>query len=162
MAGVERHRSEVFVSFPFVHGLVRRETGLVLEQAARVILGKPTDQKRMQTDHQLLADLYTAFNAREIDRCLTAMLPDVTWANGVDGGYVHGHEAVREYWTRQWKLVNPRVEPVHFDSQGGRIVVDVHQVVRALDGSILLDRIVKHIFTLEGGLVKVFEIADPK
>src|SRR6266705_7080063 len=114
----------------------------------------------MQAEHQLLADLYAAFNDRDIDRCLAGMLPDVTWANGMDGGYVQGHEAVREYWTRQWKQVNPTVEPVRFESHAGKIVVDVHQVVRAMDGSILLDRVVKHIFTLEGLLVKAFEIAD--
>ena len=25
----------------------------------------------------------------------------------MDGGYVHGPEAVREYWTRQWTMVSP-------------------------------------------------------
>jgi hypothetical protein len=29
----------------------------------------------------------------------------------MDGGYVHGREAVREYWTRQWTMVSPHVEP---------------------------------------------------
>ena len=32
----------------------------------------------------------------------------------MDGGYVHGPEAVREYWTRQWTMVSPQVEPVGF------------------------------------------------
>jgi len=54
----------------------------------------------MASEHKLLTDLYAAFNARDIDRCLAGMQPDVTWANGMDGGYVHGHEGVRDYWTR--------------------------------------------------------------
>ena len=29
---------------------------------------------------------------------LTVLTDDVAWANGMDGGYVHGREAVREYW----------------------------------------------------------------
>lgn len=113
----------------------------------------------MQTQHQLLTELYAAFNARDIDRCLGGMTPDVTWANGMDGGYVHGHQGVREYWTRQWKLVNPRVDPKDFQSNDNKVTVGVHQVVRALDGTVIVDQMVKHIFTFEGSLVKIFEIA---
>ena len=28
------------------------------------------------------------------------MRPDVKWANGLEGGFVYGRNAVREYWTR--------------------------------------------------------------
>ena len=113
----------------------------------------------VQQEHQLLTELYAAFNARAIDRCLAGMHPDVVWANAMEGGNVHGHEAVRDYWTRQWKLVNPRVDPQSFESDGSRVRVDVHQVVRALDGAVIVDQMVKHVFTFEDGLVKVFEIA---
>ena len=44
------------------------------------------------------------FNARDIDGVLTVLTDDVAWANGMDGGYVHGREAVRAYWTRQWTI----------------------------------------------------------
>jgi ketosteroid isomerase-like protein len=110
-------------------------------------------------EHELLTELYTAFNARDIDRCLAGMQPDVIWANGMDGGNVHGHAGVREYWTRQWKLVNPRVDPQAFHIDGDKVTVDVHQVVRAMDGSVMVDQMVKHVLTLRAGLVKIFEIA---
>jgi hypothetical protein len=110
-------------------------------------------------EHQLLTELYAAFNARDIDRCLAGMHLEVIWANGMEGGNVHGHEAVRDYWTRQWKLVNPRVDPQGFSSDGHKVSVDVHQVVRAMDGSVMVDQMVKHVFTIEDGLVKLFEIA---
>jgi hypothetical protein len=113
----------------------------------------------MLPEHQLLTELYAAFNARDIDLCLAGMTPDVTWANGMDGGYVHGHEGVRAYWTRQWKLVNPRVDPQKFQANANRVTVNVHQVVRALDGTLIVDQMVKHVFTFDGGLVKIFEIA---
>jgi ketosteroid isomerase-like protein len=109
-------------------------------------------------EHELLTDLYAAFNARDIDRCLAGMQPDVTWANGMDGGNVHGHAGVREYWMRQWKLINPRVDPQTFHIDGNKVIVDVHQVVRAIDGSAIVDQMVKHVFTIEAGLVKIFEI----
>ena len=53
------------------------------------------------TDRETLRRAYAAFNARDIEGALAAMHPDVEWANGMDGGFVHGHRAVREYWTRQ-------------------------------------------------------------
>ncbi len=113
----------------------------------------------MHPEHQLLTDLYAAFNARDINHCLAGMQPNVIWANGMEGGNVYGHEAVRDYWTRQWKLVNPRVDPKSFENNGNRVTVDVHQVVRALDGTLIVDQMVKHVFTFEDRLVKIFEIA---
>ncbi len=113
----------------------------------------------MPPEHQLLTDLYAAFNARDIDRCLSGMTPDVTWANGMDGGNVQGHQGVRDYWTRQWKMLNPRVDPQGFQSNGNKVSVDVHQVVHAMDGRLIVDQMVKHVFTFESGLIKIFEIA---
>ena len=55
--------------------------------------------------------LYQAFNSRDIDGALSVMRADVIWANGMEGGFVYGHEGVREYWTRQWQQIDPRVEP---------------------------------------------------
>ena len=60
---------------------------------------------------------------------------DVEWPNGMEGGTVHGHEGVREYWTRQWGMINPHVDPVSFElDSSGDVVVGVHQVVRDLSG----------------------------
>lgn len=102
--------------------------------------------------------MYAAFNARDIEWALSGMHRDVVWANGMEGGNVHGRSGVREYWVRQWQLINPRVEPQRFEHAGGEVVVDVHQVVRDLTGRTISDRIVRHSFILEGDLVKVFKI----
>ena len=40
------------------------------------------------------------------------MATDVDWPNGWEGGYVHGQDEVRAYWTRQWKAINPTVIPI--------------------------------------------------
>jgi hypothetical protein len=77
----------------------------------------------------------------------------------MEGGNVHGHQGVRDYWTRQWKLINPRVDPQSFQSDGNRVTVNVHQVVLGLGGTIIVDQMVKHVFTFESGLVKIFGIA---
>src|SRR5215204_309672 len=95
-------------------------------------------------DHEpLLRRTYDAFNARDIDAVLAVMHPDVDWPNAWEGGRVHGHDAVREYWTRQFAAIDGRVEPVGFSARDdGRVAVEVHQVVKALDGSVLADQTV--------------------
>ena len=42
----------------------------------------------------------------------------------------------------------------------GRIVVHVHQIVRDLDGKVILDRTVQHIYRLEGAQILSMEIAE--
>jgi ketosteroid isomerase-like protein len=51
----------------------------------------------MDGDVELLNRIYDRFNARDIVGVLAALADDVAWANGMDGGHVHGREAVREY-----------------------------------------------------------------
>ena len=108
---------------------------------------------------EFLKDIYHRFNTREMESVLAAMHEDVMWANGMEGGHEHGRDAVRSYWTRQWAMVDPHVEPVGF-SEGpqDQVIVEVHQVVHDLNGSLLADQMVGHIFTIENGLIRRFDI----
>ena len=109
--------------------------------------------------HELLRSAYAAFNARDIDGALALTQPDVDWPNGMEGGREVGHDAVRAYWTRQWQLIDPHVEPVSITQDDeGRFVVDIHQVVRDLDGDLLVDQHVEHIYTLRDGLIERMDI----
>lgn len=114
------------------------------------------------TDHvDLLKRLYAQFNRREIDDVLAAMHDDVIWANGMEGGHVHGRDNVRSYWTRQWAILDPHVEPVKFSNgSDGEIMVEVHQIVHDLDGNLIADTMVGHVFRIEKNLVKRFDIRD--
>jgi ketosteroid isomerase-like protein len=108
---------------------------------------------------EFLKRIYERFNARDMEIVLACLHPEVTWANGMDGGHVHGREAVRSYWTRQWAMVDPHVAPVGFSAGAqGEIVVEVHQVVRDLNGALLLDQRVGHLFRIENGLIRRFDI----
>ena len=44
------------------------------------------------------------------------MHPDVKWANGLEGGFVYGRDAVREYWTNQFKAIQPELETLKFET----------------------------------------------
>lgn len=110
----------------------------------------------------LLRAAYAAFNARDIDAALATMSPNVAWPKAFKGGFARGHEEVRAYWTEQWSEIDPHVEPVSFHTEGaGRILVDVHQVVRDLSGAVLADVHVGHRFTIERGLIVGMEVASP-
>ena len=122
----------------------------------------------MDEDIKVVERMYDRFNARDIDGVLIALTEDVAWANGMEGGHVHGHEAVRGYWTRQWAIVSPHVEPISFDRAPDRsIVVEVRQTIRDLHGRplqdqsfALTDKTVGHIFSLHDGKVTRFDIRD--
>ncbi len=109
----------------------------------------------------VIREAYRAFNARELDAALATMQSNVEWPNGMEGGTVCGHAGVRDYWTRQWNLIDPHVDPVAIDADGsGRVVVSVHQVVRELNGKLLLDRMVEHIYSFEDKLIRSMEIRE--
>jgi ketosteroid isomerase-like protein len=111
------------------------------------------------TPEALLERTYAAFNARDVDAVLAMMHAEVDWPNGMEGGRVHGHRAVREYWTRQWSLIDPRVEPRGFTTEAdGRVAVDVRQVVRDRAGALLKDEMVRHVYRIEDGLIRSMEI----
>jgi hypothetical protein len=115
----------------------------------------------MPSDADLLKHLYERFNARDMDALLNAMHPDVEWANGMEGGHVHGREGVRNYWTRQWTMVDPHVQPISVSpGPDGSARVRVHQVVRDLKGTILRDTMITHVFRIEQDLITRFDIDD--
>jgi hypothetical protein len=111
------------------------------------------------TARVLLETAYERFNARDIDAVLALMTSDVDWPNGWEGGYVHGHDELRDYWTRQWAAIDGTVTPEEFSTRpDGRIDVTVHQVVTSLEGALLEDCIVHHIYRLRGDQVAQMEI----
>jgi nuclear transport factor 2 (NTF2) superfamily protein len=122
----------------------------------------------MEKDVALIKGLYEDFNARAIDSILAMLTEDVMWANAMDGGYARGREGIREYWTRQWSMVSPHVEPVSFrDLDDGSIFVEVIQTIRDLEGNLLRDqthglkdKTVGHIFRFHDGRVSRFDVQD--
>jgi hypothetical protein len=113
----------------------------------------------MSDERELLLGAYRDFNARRLEAVLARMHPDVVWPNGMDGGFVYGHEGVRAYWTRQWAILDPNVDPEEITTDArGRFVVDVHQVVCDLKGKLLSDVMVRHVYTIRDGLIARMDI----
>ena len=115
---------------------------------------------RMTTSvENLIKKAYTAFNDRDIDTALSTMQPAVQWSKAWKGGYIKGHQEIREYWTRQWQEINPKVTPIGFTERANEnLEVLVHQQVKDLAGNAVFDGNVKHIYTFENGLISTMDI----
>jgi hypothetical protein len=112
---------------------------------------------------ELLSSAYRDFNARNIEAVIARMHPNVEWANGLEGGHVYGHDQVRAYWTRQFEVLDPHVEPVRIQPDDlGLWVVEVHQVVRDRKGNLLLDTIVYHSYRIRDGLIERMDISHQR
>ncbi len=114
----------------------------------------------MRSNSELLAEAYDAFNRRDMDAVLALMHAHVDWPRAMDGTRAVGTAEVRAYWTKQWTEIDPRVEPVDIREEESGTVVDVHQRVRDLDGHLLQDRMVQHVYRIEGGLIRRMDVRE--
>ena len=113
----------------------------------------------MADTRTLIEQAYSAFNTRDIDEALALMTDDVNWPKASEGGRVVGKEEIRAYWTRQWREFDGHVEPLAITQEdGGKVKVRVHQLVKNLQGDLLSDSEVLHIFTLNAGLIAAMDL----
>jgi hypothetical protein len=108
----------------------------------------------------LIEQAYSAFNKRDIDCVLALMAEDVNWPKASEGGRAVGKEEVRAYWTRQWAEFDGQVEPLAISSDGEKVRVRVHQLVKNLQGDVLSDSEVLHVFTVNAGLIAAMNLGD--
>jgi hypothetical protein len=115
----------------------------------------------MTDTESLIAQVYSAFNQRNIDGALAFMSDSVSWPKASEGGRVIGKEEIRTYWSRQWKEFDPHVDPLEvLDQEAGRTRVRVHQLVKSLGGDVLSDSEVWHIYTIANGLIERMDLGE--
>ena len=119
----------------------------------------------MTATKTLIEQAYSAFKKRDIDGELALMTQDVSWPKASEGGKVVGKGEIRVCWTRQWGEFDPHVEPLAIaEGDGGTVCVRVHQLVKSLQGNVLSDSEVLHVFTVKTGLIAAMDVgseADP-
>ena len=112
----------------------------------------------MTRSEDLLRRAYGAYNAQDADGLLALVADDVDWPDG-GVGRLHGRAAVRAYWLDQWTRTRTHDEPLGFEDAGdGRTTVRLHQVVRALDGSVISAGDFVYRFRIEDGLIRRLDI----
>jgi hypothetical protein len=113
----------------------------------------------MKATEEFFRTIYQKFNSRDIEAVISNMTADVQWANGMEGGYEHGHRGVRNYWIRQFGLVRSQVTPLEIKKVDDAVVIKVRQEVHNLKGIKLSNTTVKHIFHMKDGMIARFDIA---
>jgi ketosteroid isomerase-like protein len=107
----------------------------------------------------VIHQMYAAFNRRAVDEVLVFLHPGIHWPNGWEGGYVDGHEAVRDYWSRQWAVLDPEVIPEELEwLDDDHVRVLVRQTVKDRAGNLLSAGTVSHVYTFDGRLITGMEI----
>jgi hypothetical protein len=114
----------------------------------------------MDSLNNFFQELYKNFNERNIDLVISKMTDNVKWANGLEGGYVYGHNGVRDYWTRQLTIISGNVTPLEIDTENEVVKIKVHQVVHDLNGKLLADEFVYHFFHLKDNKIAEFDIGE--
>ena len=105
--------------------------------------------------------LYADFNAHNADAVLAQMTADVDWPNAWEGGRLTGRGAVREYWLRQWAEIDANVEPTGFEQRpDDSLAVSVHQVVHDMNGELLSERDLHHVYSFRDGLVAAMTVEE--
>jgi len=112
----------------------------------------------------LLAQLYAAFNDRDVGALVAAMHPDVSWPNYLEGGRIEGRAALESYWIEQFKVVRPEASPIDMqDLSDDRVVVRLHYVILALDGGgVWTDEITNNTFTFAGDQILRMDWGEPE
>jgi hypothetical protein len=115
----------------------------------------------MANTQKLIAQVYSAFNRRDIDGVLAFMSENVSWPKASEIGRATGKEEIRAYWTRQWREFDPHVEPLEvIDREGGITDVRGHQFVKNLAGDVLHDGEIWHIYSIANGLIERMDIKE--
>ncbi|QOV36300.1 nuclear transport factor 2 family protein [Streptomyces ferrugineus] len=110
----------------------------------------------------LLRRMYEVFSTDErepfMQRCLA---PDVDWPNVLDAVRLHGREAVRAYWARQFAAGHPlvRLEGLRPDSDGEAVVATVRPGMRDASGEQWARETVEHVYRFDAdGLVARMDV----
>ncbi|HEY2553818.1 MAG TPA: nuclear transport factor 2 family protein [Candidatus Cybelea sp.] len=109
----------------------------------------------------MISAVYSAFNRRDVDATLMRMSEEVSWPKASEGGRVVGKKEIREYWARQWAEFDPRVEVLEVaDRKDGKVAVKVRQLVKTLQGDVVSDTKLWHVYAIANGLIERMDIDE--
>ncbi|MBP7704467.1 MAG: nuclear transport factor 2 family protein [Caulobacter sp.] len=117
------------------------------------------------TDHEaLLATLYEAFNRQDLETLMAAMHPDVDWPNYLEGGRLKGKAALRNYWSRQFRIIRLEAFPISMETlDDGRVCVKVQYGARSVEsGGLWVNEITTNTYSFDGGLITRMDWGVPE
>lgn len=115
----------------------------------------------MTAHEALLTRLYDAFNRQDVEALLAGMHAEVDWPNYLDGGRLHGRDALRGYWTEQFAIIRPEAFPIAFEAlDDGRMRVKLQYGARSVEsGGLWANQIITHTYSFDGDLITRMDVA---
>jgi ketosteroid isomerase-like protein len=111
----------------------------------------------MTSEGTVVREGYEAFNARDIERAIRLMRPDVVWPDAVNGGFVHGHEGVRRHWEDVFDRFDPQIDLEDLGTgPAGTWVAQVRQTTRSDQGT--QEDLLTHVFQFENGRIRRLDV----
>src|SRR5215213_2582185 len=92
---------------------------------------------------------------------LADMVDDVDWPNMLEGTRIVGHDAVRRYWLGQFETTDPQLAITAVGTEEDATVLSVHQTLRDLDGNVLREGDVEHVYRFRDGKVARMDVRMP-
>ncbi len=104
---------------------------------------------------------YQSFNSKNAGAAICLMDENIVWPNTLDGGVVTGKKDLLAYWHRHFNQADYYTEPLCFEyKDDGTIIITVHAVVKTLDGELLKDQMVYHIYKAANGVIQSMTIEN--
>jgi len=110
----------------------------------------------------LLNLAYRRFNRGDLDEVLALMCVDVDWPNTLEGGRERGHDEVRSYWARLFSVLRPKLQPIAFSQEEGRVAVMVRQQVMNPKGTPLAYQRLIHRYSFRDELIARMDACSPR
>lgn len=108
----------------------------------------------MPNGRTTIRQLWRHLNARDFDKAGGLLHPAVDWACILEGGRLHGPEAVLAYWRRMMDYIRPESAIVTFaDRPDGRIAVRMRHALRRPGGGLWTEEEVIQVFGFQDGLI---------
>lgn len=108
----------------------------------------------MADEKALLTSLYDALSRQDVDGVMALMHAEIDWPNTFDGGRVHGRDALRAYWLRQFEVIRPTVSPLEIRKQpDGSVIVKLVYAAHRLDGRLWDEEVRGNLFRFRDGLI---------
>jgi hypothetical protein len=77
-------------------------------------------------------------NAREIDALLSMMSDAIEWPDLANNAVLSDKASIHRYWTAQFEVADPSVQPSAFEHVADDVVVSVRQHVNGVRGEVIV------------------------
>ena len=115
----------------------------------------------MTRDEDRIAELYAAINARDLDATLACYAPNARFADGLEGGMLEGHQAIRAHFVQLFETIRVELSTIDLAREpDGRWRARLQVETRGPGGGLWQDDRVTVWYRLERGLIVEQDVDD--